>query len=107
MEELSDGMPHKLSEDFGYISEKFQEDATHAEVEKIRCNMFKKYIRYEMRNNPDFIVDILMNHFLFNHSDDYRFTYRPAYMIGSLALYAHIGLKFKRRPNDDLEKEIQ
>jgi len=100
---IYDGNPHKLSCDFAYILEKFQENKSHEEVEKIRSNMLKKYIRYEMQNNPDFIVDILINYFKFNHYEDFYFTYRPAYMIGSLAQYASIALKFKRRPNDGLE----
>lgn len=104
--ENCDGKPYSLSDNYAYIMKKFEHNTSHTEIQKIKTEMLREYIRYEIKNNPESVIDKVINSYEFeiDFDSNYRFIYRPAYMVSSLAQYAIVVLRFKRSPNDGLKE---
>lgn len=102
-EYIFDGKIHPLSEDFAYITERFEEDKSFLQMMELRKRLLTEYIKYLIKNDPDKCMEILLNHFSFtDYSDKFMFIHRPSWIVGALSQYATFSLKFKREKNDDL-----
>ncbi len=106
MEEIIfDGETHVLNENFGYIALKLDED------EKLSDYVNKeliKYANYLYENDKDKVMEFIMEKlcsqvFIGSTPEDYQLIFRPSYLIGVLAQFSTLCLKFKRAEIDNLE----
>jgi hypothetical protein len=103
---MFDGKPHVLDKNTGYISVKFEETLSFFEVDCIKTNLIKEYIKYLIKYDPDKCIEILLPNFLYNfHDKDFSLVHKPAWITSMLAQNATLSIKFKRAQKDGLDEE--
>ena len=108
MEEyIFDGEPHALNEKLGYILTKLDTSDKELELKEEVLKTYKKYAEYLIACDREKAIEYIIRsfrHFLdFDQTpEDTSLVYRPPHVVGPLAQYGTLSLKFKRAPNDTL-----
>jgi hypothetical protein len=107
---IFDGEPHALNSEYGYLIKRINEPFEHEKLDgyvSIQLKKFAEYLYHFDKNKViEYLIEILKSQiFHEGSSKDYEIIYRPAHMVGCLAEFSTLALKFKRSKNDNLEEK--
>jgi hypothetical protein len=106
---IFDGECHAIpdSEEYAYIAHKVGNDEK--EIQKKIEQQIEKFAEYLYENDKDEVISLLTDVFRAQimcgcTPERYQIIHRPPWVVGALAQYGTIALKFKRSEEDDLDE---
>ena len=106
---IDDGEIHALSKEYGYALKFFLDNYSIQEnyqiIAEIQRDFTQKYADYLMEFNKEKVMKVLMEHLIKGYDEDFKFIFRPAYIVNNIGDKATFSLKFKRAEKDNLDEK--
>lgn len=105
---IFDGKCHVISEEYGYIAKKVEEDSlTNINFTNQSEELIREYAEYLFKNNKEKVIEYILHNlrsqiYAFKTEDNFQIIYRPPWITSCLAQCGTFVLRFKRSKNDKL-----
>lgn len=104
---IYDSEPHAIDAELAYILKKIDPSKKELDMKSEILAMYKKYAEYLLACDKEKALEYIMK--VFQHYVDFEeapdganVIYRPPHMVGPLAQYGSLALKFQRAKEDTL-----
>lgn len=108
---ISDGEPHALDKENGYILKKTDPLIKREEIREEIISLYEKYAHYVVDKDKESAIKYIMDLFkslldqeFIKTPENTRVIYRAPDVVSPLGLYGTVCVMFKRSENDGLDK---